>query len=221
MTIKLKDKTVIEANELLANRVKELRKNSQLSLRDLAAKSGLSYSALAKIEKAQLSPTYESLIRLCNGFSCDIIDLITQPKAETSTPNCRLAVTRAGKGLKFDTANYCYELLCSNVTKKNLTPVFATIKANNFENFGPLIAHEGEEVLYILSGVVEIHTEFYKPERLEKGDCIYFDSSMKHGCIAHGIEDAEVFWISSHSQLDENSHRDISENRLGYDIKKL
>ena len=39
-------------------------------------------------------------------------------------------------------------------------------------------SHEGEEFILVLKGLVELHTEFYEPARLEAGDSAYIDSGM-------------------------------------------
>jgi transcriptional regulator with XRE-family HTH domain len=185
----------------LAKRVKDLRTRAGLTLKELSARSAISISALSKLENAQLSPTYENIVRLARGLDVDITVLFSDdvPTAVTG----RRTITRKGDGVRCDTANYDYEMLCTDLAQKRMVPLLATVKAKDAKSFGSFIAHEGEEVIYVLSGKIVLHTEYYAPTLLKAGDCAYFDSRMKHGCIAQGIEDAVVFWVCSSSSVNE------------------
>ena len=49
----------------------------------------------------------------------------------------------------------------------------------------------------MLEGVLELHTEFYAPVRLEKGDSIYFDSMMAHGYVAGSEAPCRIMSINA------------------------
>jgi len=184
-----------EGKPALARRVRRLRGEAGLTLQQLSARSGISVSALSKIENAQLSPTYDNIVKLARGLEVDLTRLFTDDRRPPAT--ARLSITRRAKGIRHVTANYDYEMLCTDVTRKKILPLVARIKAHSAKAFGPLIAHEGEEVLYVVSGRIELRTEHYTPFVLEAGDCAFLDSTMAHGCVAVGLEDAEVFWVCS------------------------
>lgn len=178
-----------------ARRVRRLRAEGDLTLQQLSLRSGISVSALSKIENAQLSPTYDSLLKLASGLGVDLVRLFADDQAMPTT--ARLSITRHGAGVRHVTPNYDYEMLCTDVARKKVLPLRARIKARSRREFGLLIAHEGEEVIFVLSGRVELHSEHYTPFVLEAGDCAFLDSTMAHGCTALGPEDAEVFWVCS------------------------
>jgi transcriptional regulator with XRE-family HTH domain len=185
----------------LARHVRALRVKASMTLKGLSERSGISISALSKLENGQLSPTYENIIRLARGLDTDIAGLFSDdaPPAVTG----RRSITRRGAGVHCETANYDYEMLCTDLARKQMVPLIARVKAREVQAFGPLIAHEGEEVLYVLSGKIVLHTEYYEPRLLDTGDCAYFDSTMRHGCVAHGVEDAVLFWVCSSRSVDE------------------
>lgn len=183
----------------LAQRVKGLRTRAKMTLKELSTRSGVSTSALSKLENGQLSPTYESIIRLARGLSVDIAALFS---ADTTSVTGRRTISRKGSGVKYDTPNYQYEMLCTDLARKRMVPLLAHVKAREAKAFGPLLSHDGEEVLYVVSGKVVLHTEYYEPILLDEGDCAYFDSQMGHACIAHGVEDSTVFWVCSSDQVE-------------------
>jgi uncharacterized RmlC-like cupin family protein len=54
--------------------------------------------------------------------------------------------------------------------------------------------YHGEEFIYVLSGRVEVHTEYYEPVTLNKGEFIYMDSNMGHTYFA-GAECEEACFL--------------------------
>src|SRR5690606_17447201 len=107
-------------------------------------------STLSKIENGQLSPTYEKILGLARGFDVDITALFAEPPPAAVIG--RRSITRRGQGIAHVTANYAYELLCSDLTRKRMIPLLAQVKATEMQRFGALLSHPGEEVIYVLSG---------------------------------------------------------------------
>ena len=179
----------------LGARVRQIRMESGMTQTELAEKGGFSHSALSKIESGQLSPTFQTLLRIVQGLGIDMSRLLSA--SGTSIKRTRRAVTRRGRGQCYETGPYVYETLADELVNKRMIPLVAEIKAGSIESFGPLITHPGEEVLYVLSGEIELHTEGYAPVQLQVGDCAYFDSAMRHACISLSEVNARVLWVST------------------------
>ncbi len=200
MTILRKNKSrVVKSESLnsenLGHRVKQLRLDQGLTQTELAKRGGVSHSALSKIETNQLSPTFSTLLRIAEGLKIDVSELLSS--TEKDLHRTRRVVTRHGQGEFHESENYVYETLCDELANKRMIPIVARIKANSLEQFGPLIRHSGEEVIYVLEGEIELHTEHYSTATLKKGDCAYFDSPIGHACISAADEEALVFWVST------------------------
>ena len=159
----------------------------------------MAVSTISKIENEQLSPSFETLLRISEGLSMTISDLMTIDAS--GQHRTRRSVTRSGEGEIHQTNAYDYELLCVDINSKIMHPLKARLKADSITKFGELFSHPGEELIYILEGEVELHTEHYKPLRLTVGDCVYYDSTMGHACISVGEKDALVFWVSTTMRL--------------------
>ncbi|MCE2945680.1 MAG: XRE family transcriptional regulator [Betaproteobacteria bacterium] len=180
---------------VLATKVRALRVHRELTLRDLSKRTGMSPSALSKIENGLLSPTYEKIVALANGLEVDVSELFTPVARLVSTG--RRGVTRKGQGVAHRTPRYDYEMLCADVSDKQFVPLTARIKAHAIKEFPHLPRHDGEEFVYILKGEVWLHCEFYEPLRLGEGDSCYFDSSMGHAFVSGTARDAELLWVCS------------------------
>jgi quercetin dioxygenase-like cupin family protein len=63
-----------------------------------------------------------------------------------------------------------------------------------------LSSHEGEEIIYVLSGEVEFWcktADSTEPvtRTLHPGDCLHFSSRVSHGFRAIGAKDAEALFV--------------------------
>jgi transcriptional regulator with XRE-family HTH domain len=179
----------------LAERVRSLRKERGWTLEQAAGQAGLARSTLSKIENGQMSPTYEALKKLADGLAISVPQLFTPPsRAQVSG---RMAVTKAGEGQRHATATYEHELLAGPLTKKQMLPYRARIRARAFEEFDGWVRHDGEEFLFVLTGVIRLYSEFYEPIDLRRGDSAYYDASMGHNVISLSEEDATILWVTS------------------------
>lgn len=182
---------------VLGARLRKLRKAQQLTLSELAAQSGVALSTISKIENGTLSPTLDKVLRLASGLKINITQLIAENESgdADSPPNSRLVLARSNDGIIIDTANYEYRYLCGELKNKRMIPIRARIKSGTIQDFGPLERHGGEEFLIVMEGVIEVHTEFYAPVTLKRGEGIYLDSTMGHAYLSAGEEDAEALCI--------------------------
>jgi transcriptional regulator with XRE-family HTH domain len=192
-------KNIAGARTQLGQHVRQLRQRVNKTLRDISAVTGLSKSTLSKIENGSLSVSYDTLIKLAGALSIDVANLMSTASAEptTAASTARKSLTRAGDGEIYETEQYRYELLCNDLSQKEMIPLMATLRAHSLSSTSELRAHPGEEFVYVLRGGVTVHTEFYKPIRLTVGDSLYFDSTMAHSLLSVGNEDAQILWIAT------------------------
>ena len=179
---------------LLGPRVRSLRAQRHWTLEAASRATGLARSTLSTIENGQMSPTYDALIKLARGFSIDISALFSPPASEGSG---RRSITRAGQGQPLDVNTYRHALLCSDLSHKRMTPFHSVVLARRFEDFSDWSRHEGEELVFVLKGRVQMFAEFYEPVQLRPGDCAYLDSRMGHRLISVSKDDAHVLWVTT------------------------
>ena len=100
-------------------------------------------------------------------------------------------------GAAHATTTYEHELLADQLVQKSMLPYRARIRARRFEEFDGWVRHEGEEFLYVLTGVIQLFTEFYEPIEMRRGDSAYYDAAMGHNVISTSDEDATILWVTS------------------------
>ncbi|MBN9886426.1 helix-turn-helix domain-containing protein [Salipiger abyssi] len=179
----------------LGARVRELRKERDWTLEEAARHAGLARSTLSKIENGQMSPTYDALKKLAVGLGIGVPQLFTPPKREQISG--RMIHTREGAGLHQATVTYEHELLAESLTKKKMLPYRARVRARSMEEFDGWVRHDGEEFLYVLTGIVRLYTEFYEPIEMKRGDSAYYDATMGHNVVSVSPEDATILWVTS------------------------
>lgn len=179
----------------LGERVRELRKGRNWTLEQAATQAGLARSTLSKIENGQMSPTYDALKKLAEGLQISVPQLFTPPVQDKI--NGRMAVNRSGQGAMRATTTYEHELLAEQLTKKQMLPYRARVRARSVEEFDGWVRHDGEEFLYVLTGVVQLYTEFYEPIEMRRGDSAYYDATMGHNVVSVSQDDAEILWVTS------------------------
>lgn len=181
-------------------RVRRLRLAAGLTLQAVSDRSGIAASTLSKVEQGKLSPTYENILRIAEGLRTDLSTLFSDASSVRPLAG-RRSVTRAGQGARLETAPYGYELLAADLADKKLIPLLTTLRARSLTDFPDYVSHDGEEFIYVLSGVVDLLTEGYAPLRLQPGDSCYFDSLMGHACLSVGETDATILWVCSYVTL--------------------
>jgi transcriptional regulator with XRE-family HTH domain len=179
----------------LGARVRGLRKAHNWTLEQAARKAGLARSTLSKIENGQMSPTFDALKKLAEGLEISVPQLFTQPQNDRARG--RMSVTKSGQGAAHATATYEHELLGESLSGKQMLPYRARIRARSMDEFDGWVRHDGEEFLYVLTGVVRLFTEFYEPVEMRRGDSAYYDAAMGHNVISTSDEDAMILWVTS------------------------
>ena len=179
----------------LGLRVRELRKAKNWTLEQAAKQAGLARSTLSKIENGQMSPTYDALKKVAVGLEISVPQLFTPPSGDQV--NGRLSVTKSDETTVQMTTTYEHELLADGLTRKKMLPYRSRIRARDMSEFDGWIRHDGEEFLYVLTGVVRLYTEFYEPLELRRGDSAYYDATMGHNVISISQDDATILWMTS------------------------
>ncbi len=187
--------TSVRPEESIAEILRRRRKEAHLTLQELAERCKLASSTLSKIENGQMSPTYETIIRVADGLEIDVAQLFSGAKPHPV--GGRRTVTRSGQGVARSTEQYSYEMLAADLTGKQFIPLLTTLNARSLESFPDLVRHVGEEFFYVLSGEVTLHTEHYAPAFFRVGDSCYFDSTMGHALVSTGEQPAKILWICS------------------------
>lgn len=179
----------------LGAQVKALRQARGWTLDAAARHTGMSLSALSKIERGALSPTIGSLRKIAAGFGIDVVTLLTRG-TKGAAPG-RRSVNRLPEGVAHATGTCLNTWLAADLTNKRMQPFRSRVIARRPSDYAEWGRHPGEIFLYVLSGVMVLHSEAYAPLRLRAGESVYYDASMGSKWTSDGEQDAEVLWLYS------------------------
>ncbi|MGI9378445.1 MAG: helix-turn-helix domain-containing protein [Methyloligellaceae bacterium] len=204
--VKVKEKkpVAVEASSApieIGDRLREIRRDRGLTLMEVAEKTGISSSALSKIENNKMSPTFANLIKIAEGLQISLTELVAT-NYEKQMNSARLAVTRADEVEYRETPSYDMGPLCADLTQKSMTPLIERVKARYPVSDESKVSHGGEEFVYVLKGEVDVLTDCYAPVRLKAGDSTYLDSRMHHTYVSVSRRDAEILmiWLNPQEQ---------------------
>ncbi|WP_457421343.1 helix-turn-helix domain-containing protein [Roseateles sp. P5_E7] len=169
--------------------IRSVRKRLGLTLSQVGERTGMAVSTLSKLEKGNVSLSYDKLMLLSRGLGVDMAELLHDTQGARPAPSGggRRVVHRAGDGQVVDTLSYKQSYLASELLNKRFTPLIVEVRARTLEEFkaefGDLIRHPGEEFAFVIEGEVAFHSELYAPVLLKTGDSIFFDSEMGHAYL--------------------------------------
>jgi transcriptional regulator with XRE-family HTH domain len=162
-------------------RIRELRKHQGRTLEELSEESGLSRAALSKIERGEMSPTYDSLLKIARGLGTDVALLISGRQPAGGNYD----VTRAGEGAEHGAdRRFPSRLLAPNLPERALHAFITQVRCVPIEKYGHWDSHDSEDFLYVLDGVIEVHLHERNPVRLRKGDSMQMDGRIAHALVA-------------------------------------
>ncbi len=171
--------------------IRRLREERKLSLKEMAARSGLTPSFLSQVERNLTSPSVASLRRVAQAFGVPLTALFQGPTA----PEDHVVRRSERRQLIHPKRQWRDYLLTPNLTGK-LQVILSVIEPGGGSGDEPYAHDSDEECVVILRGRLEfwVGTDWYL---LEEGDSIVFESRIPHRNRNPGPDQAEVLWITT------------------------
>jgi transcriptional regulator with XRE-family HTH domain len=182
-----------------------LRSRNGWTLKEMSQRSGIPVSTLSKVEHDRLTLTYDKLQQLSERLNIHMSELFAEGETTPSVNPVmgRRSIGTLDRALRVNTPNYDYYYLCTELRQKRMIPNLTKIRAKSLAEFGDLVRHHGEEFIYVLTGQLIVHTEFYDPVVLSAGESIYIDSAMGHAYLAgEGCDEAIALAVMSSAEDD-------------------
>ena len=164
-------------------KIKSLRESKNLSVEEIAERSGLSVDQINNIENGQNLPSLGPLIKIARalgvrlGTFMDDNDALGPviTRAEEREQNNSISFSNDAVDAR---KHMEYHPLAQQKAGRHMEPFIIDINPEDTPNF-QLSAHEGEEFIYVMNGEIEVD---YGKEKytLKEGDSIFYDSIVKH-----------------------------------------
>jgi transcriptional regulator with XRE-family HTH domain len=180
---------------VIGGRVKALRESAGLSLRDLAARSGVSAPMLSQVERGETSPTLTVAARIAAGLELRLSQLLRLDEGGSVT------VVRAGqrqrggntrRGHRFEVLTSAQPGQRAELSRHTLAPGGATGAADD----PPMHEPGSRETALVEQGEVVLVCDGQRHE-LRDGDCVTFDADLPHHFENHSAAEAAFLAVVS------------------------
>jgi len=169
----------------IGKRLMNLRKEKDLTLKNLANETGLAVKYISQVEKGEIMPPVSVLLQLSKALEVDSSLLLREERNEASR--------RSREDYRKRTEDYTYENLTPKAMHKHLKAFKVFIDPKS-EHKGVSYQHAGEEFQYVLKGKVEVMVGENK-NILAPGDSLHFNSSIVHRLKNISSEKAELLVV--------------------------
>lgn len=165
------------------------RLRQDLTLAQLAARTGLSASALSQIERGVTDPSIGSLRRIASALQVPFFQFLLE--RESPDPVVRKAARRT---ISFPNRSLQYQLLTPNL--RGPFEILAMDLAPGAASGDEPLGHDSEECMLILHGEVDVEVAGVT-YALGAGDSISIQRNAPHRVVNHGRDSAEVLMVIS------------------------
>lgn len=181
----------------LGKRLRDRRRHLQLTLKDIADGAGLSVGFISQIERGIAAPSLSSLVSVSRVLGVEVSEFLAQPRGD-------IPLTRHDQRPVYAISpnSLSYERLSSSFPGNVLRSVI--IHEPPGHRSEP-IAHEGEEMFYVLEGMVTVEVNG-EPTILDAGDSIHFSSTKIHSTWNHATRPATLLWVGTMDVFGEGSN---------------
>jgi transcriptional regulator with XRE-family HTH domain len=175
-------------------KIRQLRKQRDLSLQQLAERSGVSAATIHKIERNGMVPTVTTLMKIAGALNRSVsyfVDEQEEAKPVVFTPAAeRRQVFTSKKGLALKGITGPYGLFF-------MAGAIAVVEPRADSGPKPM-EHQGEELVLMVSGTLEFEID---GERylLNPGDALHFRTDRLHRWANPTDEPAEAAWMALRS----------------------
>jgi len=173
----------------IASRLRELREVCGYSAQQLADELNLDVKVYESYEKDGRDIPISVIFDVANLFHVDFNEILTGSGGKLETYH----VVRAGEGKPVDRVpGYSFSDLAFRYVRKVMQPLLVTLDPS--DEIPKLITHKGQEFNFVVEG--SIYLVFGDREiLLNRGDCIYFNSSLPHGQRCAGDKPATFLTV--------------------------
>jgi transcriptional regulator with XRE-family HTH domain len=167
--------TIPEITRNIGSAVRDARRLQNISIRELARRSGLSATGIWKIEQGKMSPSIVVVIQIAHGLGIKLTELLDPLlEEETVVHTTHEARTSGSTGDLRDIAE-----IISGTSRAWIAQAAEHILKKRAWSGRQPMQHSGEELAYCLEGHVQYVIDG-KAYDLKAGDSLHFKAHLPH-----------------------------------------
>ena len=178
----------MDNTQIVGEKIKSIRETKQISVSELAERTGLAEEQINRIENNVDIPSLAPLIKIARALGVRLGTFLDD-QDEVGAVVCRKeelnnsTISFSNNAMNART-HMQYHSLSNSKADRHMEPFIIDIQTTEETNY-ELSSHEGEEFIFVMEGAVEI-AYGKKTHVIEAGDSIYYDSIVPHH--VHGYQ---------------------------------
>jgi DNA-binding transcriptional MerR regulator/quercetin dioxygenase-like cupin family protein len=171
----------------LGHKLRDLRLGQNMTLQEVADRTGLSVGFLSSLERSQTNASIVTLQKLAILYNTNFLSFFND----------------AGHSVKLVRPSERKVLETQPGTRIELLALGQTMMESQLWRVAPgassggAYSHEGEEFIFVIKGKFEIWLDDVEHYLLRNGDCLYFSSTQSHRWINPGKTEAHLLWVNT------------------------
>lgn len=156
----------------IGNRLRSLRKERNLTQRELAGQAGISVNAVSLIERDEISPSVATLQSLASALKIKMSYFFDEDvQADVIHLNATARPILTSNGITIESAG-------RRIQNQQIEPFLVTLAPDSGSGRQPVV-HSGHEFIYCLQGIVEYEIDDSQ-YLLHAGDILLFEATLPH-----------------------------------------
>jgi transcriptional regulator with XRE-family HTH domain len=183
--------TAMITKEELGNRIRAVRKERGLTLKELERISGFSATHISEIERGKTSPTIGALVKISQALGKDASFFLEEEQLK----EIAVVEREQRQPLPGDVAKVRGEYLTPGIPGGRLNAYMLYLEPGDRRDV-VYEAHAGEEGVFLIAGRVEVLVG-ERHYLLEPGDVVQYPADRVHGFRNVGREEAQLLMVST------------------------
>ncbi|HMB00278.1 MAG TPA: helix-turn-helix domain-containing protein [Spirochaetota bacterium] len=175
------------------SKLREIRQQKNKTIKETAQAASISESMISQIERDKISPSLETLSRICEGLDIELDYLFSYLKKKNSIQIVKKKerILHQVQGVDFEELS----AINAGVNKKGIEAYRVKLAPGQLTE-NKKCGHPGYEIGIITKGRGQFHygSDLYE---LQKGDSIAFAAAVPHKLLNYSTAGLEAYWITS------------------------
>ncbi|WP_251860996.1 XRE family transcriptional regulator [Clostridium sp. Marseille-Q2269] len=186
--------------EDIGKKIKKLRTNKKLTLKELSERTNLSIGFLSQLERGLTTVAIDSLSKIAKELDIDLTYFFQTPKK-----NKKIVLRSYEREiLQVENNRFIKYNLSNDLENKTVLPrLIEILPTDNKENIISY-QHKGEEFVYVLEGILTLFINDDQQE-LYPGDSAHYDSSINHNWANYTSKPVKLLTVHTPNMFKEEN----------------
>ena len=189
-------KTQDETLARLGARIRSLREERGMKLKDLANSTGLSDAFVSRLERGQVSSSVANLIQIAQALDIGVSELFAAPQDQSRSHVTLHRHGDDGEDQSIPSTGYRWRLFAGGMPNDDLEVFHLSFPRKNRMDL--MVSHPGQEYCYVISGRIRFHVgaEVFD---LSPGEGIFLNSELPHRADNISEDEARILMVVAKS----------------------